>query len=313
MRSTRVIANVPQWAINVSAARTPVTMPGAFDVYVAWAFTDTQGGEQVRVSRSRDNGENWVVSYQRADALMPHVEAGPNSRVHLTLLADDDEMDVLTVRSLDSGDTWENTVHDLTAGDGALQHTAPVIAVSNDASVPGVWVVYDYEFQDPVWGSERDLRFAYSRDGGATWTLDRRLSSDRGVDEWIPDMAGARGAPNRWVNLAFNYDPHLANAYQRNVIWRYTSGGLPNLLGAAADRQRPQRGRALRRRAGHRLLARRHRARERRGLRRRQPEQRVLLCPVARPTPRRGRAGQRGRRGPGPGRICRNPSPSPSR
>ena len=227
LRSTGVVANAPHWAVNISAARTPVTMPGAFDVYIAWAYTDTQGTEQVRVYRSRDNGDYWVQSYQRAIALMPHVEAGPNSRVHLSMLADNNEMDVLTVRSLNGGETWESTVHNLTVGDGALQHAAPVVALSNDTAAPGVWVAYGYEFQDPVWGSERDLRFAYSPDGGQTWTPDRRLSSDAGVDEWLPDLAGSRGAPNRWVNIAFNTDPRMANAYQRNVVWRWTSGGLP--------------------------------------------------------------------------------------
>jgi hypothetical protein len=143
------------------------------------------------------------------------------------MLKDNDALDVLTVRSLDDGETWESTVHNLTAGDGALMHTAPVVATSNDAAYPAVWVAYDYEYQHPVRGDERDLRFAYSSDGGQNWNKHRVLSSDAGVDEWLADLAGARGAANRWVNVAYNYDPRLANGYLRNVMWQYTSGGLP--------------------------------------------------------------------------------------
>jgi photosystem II stability/assembly factor-like uncharacterized protein len=53
------------------------------------------------------------------------------------------------------------------------------------------------------------------------------LSADAGVDEWIPDLAGYRSAPNRWVNLTYNMDAYSSSDYPRQIAWRYTSGGLP--------------------------------------------------------------------------------------
>ena len=227
LRSKRTVANEPRWAINISAARDLVPLSVPYNIYVAWAFTDLSGVQQVRAYRTPSNGSAWTQIYQLANAFMPHIEAGPNSRVHLAMLTDNDENDVLAVRSLDGGQVWDMYVHDLTGGDGALQHTAPIVAVSADATAPGVWVVYGYEYQHPVAGPERDLRFAYSSDGGLTWSRDRRLSSDVGVEEWLADTAGIRTLGNRWVNLAFSYDPWNSTGHQRNIIWRWASGGLP--------------------------------------------------------------------------------------
>ncbi len=158
-RRTNQIADEPRWAVNISATRDPVVMPGNFYLYVAWAFTALDGSKQVQVYQSRDNGLTWAPSYYAANASMPHVQAGPGDRVHLAVISDDGQQNVLTVRSTDRGMSWEPLKYNLTAGDGALTHATPVVATSNDPAFPAVWVAYVYTSQDLTWGNERDLLF----------------------------------------------------------------------------------------------------------------------------------------------------------
>jgi photosystem II stability/assembly factor-like uncharacterized protein len=219
------IADVGVYAKNVSLARDPGAMPSTFNVYIAWEYEES-GDYRVRAARSTDNGANWTTTLTAPDRLMPHIDAGPGGHVYVAMLERNEGMDVHLKRSTDSGQTWP-TDTTLTGSDGALMHTSPVVGASTDPARPTVWVVYAYEYQSSAWGQSRDLRFAYSADGGGTWTKHRILSADDGVDEWLPDIAGYRTAPNQWMNLAYNYDPFSTTGYPRKVIWRWASGSVP--------------------------------------------------------------------------------------
>ena len=219
------IADVGVYAKNVSLARDPGAMPSTFNIYVAWEYEES-GDYRVRAARSTDNGANWTTTLTAPDRLMPHIDAGPGGHVYIAMLEANDRLDVHLKRSTDSGQTWPSDTT-LTGSDDAQMHTSPVVGASTDPARLSVWVVYAYEYQSSAWGQSRDLRFAYSADGGGTWTKNRILSADDGVDEWLPDIAGYRNAANQWMNLAYNYDPFSTTGYPRNVIWRWASGSVP--------------------------------------------------------------------------------------
>jgi hypothetical protein len=224
-RGSAQIADHGILAKNISVARNPVPMPAVYDVYAAWEYEEN-GEYYITLYSSDDNGTSWSRLLTKTPYLMPSVDIGPEGNIYLAALWDNDANDVGVFQSTDSGVNW-SLFKVLTLGYGAQMHTAPDVAVSTDPSFPAVWVAYDFHYQDPVWGQSIDLHFAYSPDAGTTWRAGNVLSADVGVDEWIPDLAGYRSAPNRWVNLAYNMDPYSSSGYPRQVVWRYTSGGLP--------------------------------------------------------------------------------------
>jgi hypothetical protein len=229
-----------QRAVNprcISVTRDLKTLPSDFNIYIAWEMAGHSASTYtVNVARSTDNGKTWEIRLTEPDYHSPHVDAGPDGAVYLVAVKDafvDPYSPVCVKRSKDYGETWAAFLGGgvwtkLTEGDDAVSHEYPVVATSTDPSFPVVWVVYDYNYQSDAWGRSIDLRFAYSKDGGDTWTTNRVLSADQGVDESRADIMGHRAAPNRWVNIAYNYSPFPTNGYRRNIIWRYTSGSGPS-------------------------------------------------------------------------------------
>jgi photosystem II stability/assembly factor-like uncharacterized protein len=219
------VAQAGHWAKNVSLARDPGPTMGNFNIYLAWEYEEA-GEYFVKLARSANTQTNWIDTITLQGRQMPHVDAGPAGKVYTSMLESGIPLDVYVYVSTDYGETWPDEFV-LTRDDQASMHTSPVVAASNDPAYPSVWVVYSYEYQSDDWGHSRDLRFAYSSDAGVTWTRDQILAADQGVDEWLPDIASYHLPPNRWVNLAYAYDPYSSTGYPRNIIWRYSSGSSP--------------------------------------------------------------------------------------
>jgi len=199
------------------------------DMYVAVSTRpDTEDGEvkvykQVKVARSTSNGSTWTDRFTYEGYQQPHIDAGlagSSNHVYLTAVADSFPNDVHVKRSTDRGASWGSWMN-LTSGDGADYHGAPVVAASTDAAAPTVWVAYGY--YKPVVLGGADLRFAYSTNGGGNWTQNRILSAEQGFDELMPDMAGYRAGPSKWMNIAYNHD----QSARTNVVWRWVNGSTP--------------------------------------------------------------------------------------
>ncbi len=207
----------------ISAARDYPTMPmpSAFNLYVTWEV-DSGTSHQVKVARSTVNGGTgtWGSQFTYEDYQQPHVDAGPSNRVYLVAVADAFPNDVHVKRSTDRGASWGNWTN-LTSGDDANYHGAPVVASSTDAAIPTVWVAYNY-YETVTYGGA-DLRFAYSKDGGSSWTKNQILSAEQGFDELMPDMVGYRTGASRWMNIAY----HHSQSARTNVVWRWISGSTP--------------------------------------------------------------------------------------
>lgn len=224
IRQTVQVADVGRWAKNVSLARDPVATPGMFNIYLAWEYEDPDYA--VMIARSENNGSSWSDTITLQGRQMPHLEAGPAGKVYASMLESGIPLEVYLYTSSDYGQTWPVEIN-LTQNDGASMHVLPVVAASNDPAYPSVWVVYIYEYQSEDWGRSRDLRYAYSTNAGSSWTTNQVLAAEVGVDEWLPDIASYHIPPNRWVNLAYAYDPYSSDSYPRNIIWRYASGSMP--------------------------------------------------------------------------------------
>jgi hypothetical protein len=226
IRQAVQVADVGRRAKNISLARDPGATPGLFNIYLAWEYEDEDPEYAVMMARSEDNGLSWSDTITLQGRQMPHLEAGPDGKVYASMLESGIPLEVYLYTSSDYGQTWP-VENNLTQNDGASMHVLPVVAASNDPAYPSVWVVYIYEYQSEDWGRSRDLRFAYSTNAGQSWTKDQILAAEVGVDEWLPDIASYHIPPNRWVNLAYAYDPYSDSAYPRNIVWRYASGSVP--------------------------------------------------------------------------------------
>jgi len=228
-RSTVLIVDLEMLPRFLSTSRTPGAGLSSMNIYAAWDYEYvSSGGERATVVfHSADNGASWQRVGAWDDVAQPSIDVGPSGAVHLAAVQTIDPQHIVALRSINNGTSWSSPIV-LTKNDGALNHIAPDVAASTDPSHPTIWIAYGYHFQDPVWGSSNDLRFAYSSDNGVTWERDRLLAADVGRDEWIPDMAGLRTGANRWVNLAYNRDTPTATGHERQVIWRYSSGSMPN-------------------------------------------------------------------------------------
>jgi photosystem II stability/assembly factor-like uncharacterized protein len=221
-RSLIVIADEGPSAniVALSAARDPMPMPSAFNLYLAWEVT-AGSSHQVRVALSTINGDVWTNQFTFENYQQPHIDAGPSQHVYLVAVADAFPNDVGTKRSIDRGASWSAWTN-LTSGDSGDYHAVPVVAASTDAAIPTVWVAYNY--YKPVVLGGADLHYAYSTDGGDHWTQYLPLSVERGVDELMPDMVGYRTGPSRWMNIAYDH----VQSTGTQVIWRWSSGSTPN-------------------------------------------------------------------------------------
>jgi len=206
----------------ISAARDyPTTpMPSAFNLYVTWEV-DLGGSHQVKGALSTVNGAAWTNQFAYDGYQQPHIDAGPSNHVYLVAVGDNFPNDVYIKRSVDRGASWGDWTN-LTSGDNATYHGAPVVAASTDPAYPTVWVAYNY-YETVTYGGS-DLRLAYSTDGGSSWTKNQILSAEQGFDELMPDMVGYRAGPSRWMNIAY----HHSKSTRTNVIWRWVSGSTPN-------------------------------------------------------------------------------------
>ncbi|MBN1349251.1 T9SS type A sorting domain-containing protein [candidate division KSB1 bacterium] len=212
--------DIPQ----ISVARDPGAMPSAFNIYLAWEESSLHG-DTVRVVRSVDNGTIWTDFQLFQDYEYPTIDAGPGGKVHLIARAGSTPFDIHAKRSTDSGVNWSNWTN-ITSGDNAGSHKYAVVAASTDAAAPTVWAVYTWTNQS-VTKIEYDLRYAFSTDAGANWTTNQILSSDKGIFEIHPDIAGYRTGPNRWVNLAYNRMPYPTGGENSKAVWCWDSGTLP--------------------------------------------------------------------------------------
>jgi hypothetical protein len=141
---------------------------------VAYEWHQT-GDETPNIStiRSLDYGVTWsdptAVYY---DGSQPDIAYSAQSRIFLVAREVDPEYDIHSRRSTNFGASWTEATVELTAD--ADEDGFPKVAAEHDTLASGavIWVVYNhYTSADDV-----DLNYAYSTNGGDTWTKNQVLA-----------------------------------------------------------------------------------------------------------------------------------------
>jgi len=150
---------------------------------IAIAYEWHQAGDEtpnISLIRSLNFGNTWsspVVVY--ADGSQPDIAYSAEKRLFMVARETDPEFDIHSRRSTNFGASWTESTVELTAD--TEEDGYPKVAAEHDTLASGsvIWVVYNhYTSADDI-----DLRYAYSTDGGDTWTKNQVLAQSTQYDE----------------------------------------------------------------------------------------------------------------------------------
>ncbi|MFQ5748191.1 MAG: hypothetical protein ACE5H3_01905 [Planctomycetota bacterium] len=224
---------------------TPGARPGAFPAIAAWnaslhvVYVDGRSGDsEVWYVRSLDGGANWESAKRLSDK--PHNSWTPTAAVwkeHVYVGWTDTRHGLPTSgeeeyfkRSVDNGLTW-------TADTRLTFDPANSWAPSLAASGSDVWFAW-FDDRDGNW----EIYFKRSRDFGATWSPDRRLTRDGGASVRPSLAVGDRGLHLIWWDSRDgNEEIYWRTSSDRGRTWkppvRLTGDPAPStLVSAAASR-----------------------------------------------------------------------------
>jgi hypothetical protein len=151
---------------------------------------------------STDYGETWGNEYWvRADGAHPDIAYGRNGFVYLVCESFDFEHYVLRFyRSTDYCGSWVYMGH-LNTLDSYDDKYAKVAALHTlPDSTPYVWVAYNHE--NPA-GTNIDLLYAYSWNGGKNWSTNHILDSSSAYHEMACDLWTKRSPDYHYVNVCY--------------------------------------------------------------------------------------------------------------
>ncbi|HEX7401416.1 MAG TPA: sialidase family protein, partial [candidate division Zixibacteria bacterium] len=150
---------------------------------IAIAYEWHQTGDEtpnISLIRSLNYGNTWsspVAVY--FDGSQPDIAYSAEKRLFLVAREVDPEFDIHIRRSVNFGSTWTEATVELTAD--ADEDGFPKIAAEHDTLASGatIWVIYNHYTSS----SDIDLYYAYSTDGGNTWTKNQVLAQSTQYDE----------------------------------------------------------------------------------------------------------------------------------
>jgi hypothetical protein len=132
-----------------------------------------------RFARSTDKGVNWTLvgplDPDTHDPVLPDI-AYASDVLYATWTHSLGTYVTQLRRSTDFGDSWDPVVGLIPEG---INPRVGAIVDGSQAIVASTVLV----------GAQRDVRYAYTTDWGATWTLNQCLECDPGVTEAFPDLA----------------------------------------------------------------------------------------------------------------------------
>jgi len=159
---------------NAGSSRYPSIAVDGTNIYVVWT-DDTPGNGEIYFKKSVDGGATWKankrLTWTAGDSEAPAVAVDGQT---IYVVWDDDtpgNNEIYFKKSVDGGATWKANKR-LTNNAGGSY--APAIAVDG-SNIYVVW--FDSTSENP------EIYFKKSVDGGATWTIDERLTNKAGVSE----------------------------------------------------------------------------------------------------------------------------------
>jgi len=152
---------------------------------------------------STDQGETWHNNVKiTEDGAHPDIAYGINGNVYLVYESTGGgDREIWFARSNNycasgsweyfealTSDSWDDTYPKI-----AALHTSP-------DSTPYVWVAYNHDFLN---SGNIDLRYAYSTNGGASWSKNHNLATLSDYDEMAPHLWVRRSTSNTTVNICY--------------------------------------------------------------------------------------------------------------
>jgi BNR repeat-like domain len=167
---------------NLGASENPaIVVESSNYLHVVWQ-DDTPGNGEIYYITSADGGATWTKSrrltWTSGTSWVPAIAVDSIGNLHMIWSdATPGKFELYYKRSIDGGTTWSNGQR-MTWTSGSSYDPALAIDPSNNMHV--VW-------QDDTPGN-REIYYAESTDGGATWTESKRLTLTSGLS-WFPVIA----------------------------------------------------------------------------------------------------------------------------
>ncbi|MGI8684124.1 MAG: sialidase family protein [Acidimicrobiales bacterium] len=227
-------------------------------VYVAFRIAAFRSVGPIVVARSDDRGQTWTQTRVRDIGHDPNLELAVDHRNSTVYLAYNEtrpgpDIDVMLQRSTDRGATWSAPlrVNDDPVGSGAIQHL-PDLSVAPDGRLDVVWhdrrnaykgvsfPACPYSQRGPFL-CEGDVYYAYSLDGGLSFSQNRRITDriinlDVGFDRRLETYTshtpvsvplGTDGVLFAWADSREgNYDNDTQDIYLARLDLR-AGGAIP--------------------------------------------------------------------------------------
>ncbi len=161
-------------------------------IYIAWE-DDRLGDLDIYFASSTDGGSSWTTPNEKVNTDptiqnqgKPSIAADSFGNLYLAWedLRSGTNWDIYFANSTDGGATWSNPNLIVNNDTSARHQINPSIAVNSIGTVYAVW-------EDYRSGTDSDIYFAMSTDGGATWTDPnvRIIIDATNATQWFPVIA----------------------------------------------------------------------------------------------------------------------------
>jgi hypothetical protein len=177
----------------------------------------------IRFIRSTNQGQAWSGGTTvDADGAQPDIEYGANGWLFLVVQDIEPQHDIQIWRSTNYGTNWSST---MLTSDGWDDSYPKVAALhKTPPNTDNVWVTYNH-----YTGSKWTLRYAYSTDGGGSWSMDHVLASSESYNYMAPDLFGdGQGSTMRVCYLEHYYLFQIPDPIRvGNIYYAYATSSDP--------------------------------------------------------------------------------------
>jgi hypothetical protein len=178
---------------------------------------------------STDYGVNWSNNvWLDSDGSHPDIAYGSNGYVYLTYVKTGEYNDEIHFGRSDSYCTpgsWEY-FQALTADFWNDNYPKVAALHTSPSDAPYVWVAYTHDVNN---SGNWDMRYAYSSNGGSSWSRNHYLAYSTDYDEMGCDLWVGRNTDLTFVNICFLKSLYVNQKDQsRDIYWGYTNTSHPD-------------------------------------------------------------------------------------